>query len=174
MAKVLILNQDYSALTICSIQKAFILVYLNKAEIVSESKKGVLRSISRVFPRPSVIRLNRYVNLPYKGIVLSRHNIFKRDEHKCQYCGAFTDLTLDHVQPRSRSGKSSWTNLVTACKSCNSKKGDRTPEEAGMPLKYPPFKPSFIMFLRDLSGKMEDDWEPFLGKKKEREKNLVE
>ncbi len=165
MGKVLILNQDYSALTICSVQKAFILVYLNKADIVSVSSEGEIRTVTRTFPRPSVIRLHKYVSLPYKGVILSRQNIFRRDGQECQYCGATTDLTLDHVLPRSRGGKSSWTNLVTACKSCNSKKGDLTPEEAGMPLKRKPIKPSFIMFLRDFSGKIEKDWEMFLGKK---------
>jgi 5-methylcytosine-specific restriction endonuclease McrA len=165
MGKVLILNQDYSALTICSIQKAFILVYLSKADIISESSQGGIQTVTRTFPRPSIIRLHKYVNLPYKGVILSRQNIFKRDNHQCQYCGATNDLTLDHVLPRSRGGKSSWTNLVTACKACNSKKGDLTPEEAEMPLPRKPFKPSFIMFLRDFSGKIEKEWETYLGKK---------
>lgn len=173
MGKVLILNQDYSALTICSVQKAFILVYLNKADIVSESAQGGIQTISRTFPRPSVIRLHRYVNLPYKGVVLSRQNIFKRDNHQCQYCGITTDLTLDHVLPRSRGGKSSWTNLVTACKTCNSKKGDLTPEEAQMPLMRKPFKPSFIMFLRDFSGKIEKEWECYLGKSKSNKEEIL-
>ena len=114
---------------------------------------------------PSIIRLYRYVNLPYKGVMLSRQNIFKRDGGKCQYCGVTTDLTLDHVIPRSKGGRSTWDNLVTACKSCNSKKGDYTPEEAGMPLARQPFKPSFIMFLRDFSGPIEENWKPYLGKK---------
>ncbi|GAB4128309.1 MAG: HNH endonuclease [Raineya sp.] len=173
MGKVLILNQDYSAFTICSIQKAFILVYLNKADIVSESPQGGIKTVSRTFPRPSVIRLHKYVHLPYKGVVLSRQNVFKRDNYQCQYCGATTDLTLDHVLPRSRGGKSSWTNLVTACKTCNSKKGDLTPEEAQMPLNRKPFKPSFIMFLRDFSGKIEKEWELYLGKSKAKEEQLL-
>jgi 5-methylcytosine-specific restriction endonuclease McrA len=163
--KVLILNQDYSALTVCSVQKAFILVYLNKAELVSEARNLLLRSVSSTFPMPSIIRLYKYVNLPYKGVMLSRQNIFKRDHHVCQYCGTSEDLTLDHVLPKSRGGKSSWDNLVTACKSCNSKKGDFTPEEAGMPLRMKPFKPSFIMFLRDFSGHIDEEWVPYLGKK---------
>jgi len=82
-------------------------------------------------------------------------------------------LTLDHVLPRSRGGKSSWTNLVTACKTCNSKKGDLTPEEAQMPLRRKPFKPSFIMFLRDFSGKIEKEWEIYLGKNKERQEEAL-
>lgn len=162
--KVLILNQDYRALTICSVQKAFILVYLRKAELVAEAQDKQIQTVNSSFPLPSIIRLNRYVNLPYKGVMLSRQNIFKRDGNKCQYCGAVQDLTLDHVLPRSRNGKSSWENLVTACKSCNSKKGDYTPDEAKMPLVRPPFKPSFLMFLRDFSGPLEESWQPYLGK----------
>lgn len=163
--KVLILNQDYTALTICTVQKAFILVYLKKAEMISENKNQPLRTVSSTYPMPSIIRLFRYVNLPYRGVMLSRQNIFKRDGNACQYCGSPHDLTLDHVLPKSRSGRSTWDNLVTACKNCNSKKGDSTPEEADMPLKRPPFKPSFIMFLRDFSGAIDEEWKQYLGKR---------
>ena len=163
--KVLILNQDYSALTVCSVQKAFILVFLNKAELITENKNRFLRTVTASFPLPSIIRLYKYVNLPYKGVMLNRQNIFKRDGNRCQYCGTHEDLTLDHVLPKSRSGKSSWDNLITACKSCNSKKGDCTPEEAGFTLIQKPFKPSFIMFLRDFSGHIDEEWVPYLGKK---------
>jgi len=163
--KVLILNQDYTALTICSVQKAFILVYLKKAELVNEANGFQLRSINHSFPMPSIIRLYKYVHLPFKGVMLSRQNIFKRDGNRCQYCGSTFDLTLDHVLPSSRGGRSSWDNLITACKKCNSKKGDFTPEEANMQLDRKPFKPSFIMFLRDFSGHIDDDWKPYLSKK---------
>jgi HNH endonuclease len=162
--KVLILNQDYRALTVCSVQKAFILIYLNKAEMVAEYQGLQLSTISSTYPMPSIIRLHRYVNLPYRGVMLSRQNIFRRDGNRCQYCGTSQDLTLDHVMPRSRGGKSTWDNLVTACKSCNSKKGDYTPDEAKMPLARPPFKPSFLMFLRDFSGHIDENWKPYLGK----------
>ena len=120
--KVLVLNQDYSALTICSMPKAFLLVYLNKAELIAESTSEKLHSIHQTFPYPSVIRLNRYVYFPYKGVVLSRQNIFKRDGNQCQYCGSSDHLTLDHVIPKSRQGRTSWDNLITACKYCNSKR----------------------------------------------------
>ncbi len=163
--KVLVLNQDYNALTICTVQKAFILVYMNKAELVSRSETDFLRTVSTTYPFPSIIRLHRYVHLPYKGVVLSRGNIFRRDSHRCQYCYAAEELTLDHVVPKSRGGRSSWDNLVTACKRCNSKKGDFTPQEANMKLAAEPYKPSFIMFLRDFSGFIAEDWKPYLNKK---------
>ncbi|MDH4461471.1 MAG: HNH endonuclease [Spirosomataceae bacterium] len=168
--KVLVLNQDYSALTVCSVPKAFLLVYLNKADLVSESESEQLHSISASYPMPSVIRLHRYVYMPYKGVMLSRQNIFKRDLGTCQYCGSKEDLTLDHVQPKSRGGRTTWDNLTTACRRCNSRKGDLTPEEAGMHLASKPFKPSFVMFLRDFGGTHEASWLPYLGKK---EKMLV-
>lgn len=163
--KVLVLNQDYSAFSICSVPKAFLLVFLKKADLVCEDANEKLHSISQTFSLPSVIRLHRYVYLPYKGMMLSRQNIFKRDGNHCQYCGATSHLTLDHVYPKSRGGKTSWDNLVTACKNCNAKKGDLTPEEAKMPLKMKPYKPSFIMFLRDFSGNVEENWLPFIGRK---------
>lgn len=163
--RVLVLNQDYSALSVCSVPKAFLLVYLRKADLLIESSTEKLHSISEAFPMPSVIRLHRYVYMPYKGIMLSRQNIFRRDRNRCQYCGSGDDLTLDHVMPRSRGGRSSWDNLATACKRCNSRKGDHTPEEAQMPLAQKPFKPSFIMFLREFSGAIAEEWQPFLGLK---------
>ncbi|MES2734607.1 MAG: HNH endonuclease [Bacteroidota bacterium] len=163
--KVLILNQDYSALTVCTVPKAFILVYLKKAELVSEASDLQLRSVSHTFPMPSVIRLFNYVHLPYKGVMLTRQNVFKRDGHRCQYCGMGEELTLDHVVPRSRGGQSKWDNLTTACKRCNSRKGDYTPEEARMHLTSKPFKPSFVMFLRDFSGPVDEKWQPYLSRK---------
>jgi 5-methylcytosine-specific restriction endonuclease McrA len=163
--KVLVLNQDYTALSICSVPKAFLLVYLHKAELVAESSNLHLRTVSDVFPMPTVIRLHRYVNLPYKGVMMTRQNIFKRDSHSCVYCGTHEDLTLDHVIPKSKGGKTSWDNLATACKRCNTKKGDFTPEDANMPMRHRPFKPSFIVFLRDYSGSTEESWLPFLAKR---------
>jgi 5-methylcytosine-specific restriction endonuclease McrA len=162
--RVLILNQDYSALTVCSVQRAFLLVFLRKAELIADVKDQSLRTVSTSYPMPSIIKLNGYVRLPYRGVLLNRQNIFKRDGNKCQYCGATNHLTLDHVMPRSRGGASSWDNLITACRNCNSKKGDFTPEEAGMLLKQKPYKPSFLIFLRDLSGNVDEQWYPYLGK----------
>lgn len=165
--KVLVLNQDFTALSICSVPKAFLLVYMNKAELISEDVRARLRSVSTTFPMPSIIRLNRYVNRPFRhgGVVLNRHNIFKRDNHRCQYCHSAKDLTIDHVHPKSRGGKTSWDNLVTACRVCNGRKGDFTPEEAGMQLRQRPFKPSFVMFLRDFSDRISEDWMLYLGQR---------
>ncbi len=162
--RVLVLNQDYTPLTLCSVSRAFLLVYLEKAELLAADKNAFLHSVSASFPKPSVIKIKNYVHVPYKGVVLTRYNIFKRDGYQCQYCGTTKDLTLDHLIPRSKGGKSTWNNLVTACKRCNSKKGDSTPQEAGLVLKKPPFKPSYVMFLKNSAGAVRDDWEPYLKK----------
>lgn len=160
--KVLILNADFQALGICNVYRAFLLVYMDKAEIIIESEHFHLRTVDRNYAAPSVIRLHKYINIPYKGVMMSRQNVFRRDNYACLYCGDKENLTLDHVIPRSRGGQSTWKNLVTACKTCNSKKGDKTPDEALMPLPYQPFKPSFIVFLKHYSGKNTENWRPFL------------
>jgi 5-methylcytosine-specific restriction endonuclease McrA len=162
MMGVLVLNQDFTPLALCHVNRAFLLIFNAKAELVSESKSRVLRSISQSYPCPSVIKLNRYVNLPYRSVILNRHNIFKRDQNKCQYCGQTQDLTLDHLIPRSRGGKSIWTNLVTACLSCNAKKGDKLISEIDLILHKNPIKPSFVMFLKNLNHQKQNEWAPFL------------
>ena len=74
--KVLVLNQDYSPITVCSVQRAFLLVYLEKAELINTVKDNFLRTVSKSFPLPAVIRINKYINIPYRGVALTRHNIF--------------------------------------------------------------------------------------------------
>ena len=137
-SRVLVLNQDNSPLMVCSVERAFILVFLKKSELVRPANGHRLHSVTQSFPMPSVIRLNRYVNAPYKGVNLTRQNIFKRDNFECQYCGTRRDLTVDHVVPRAKGGGDTWMNLVAACKRCNAKKGDYTPEEASMALRKNP------------------------------------
>ena len=163
--KALVLNQDYSPISICSIQRAFVLVFMDKVEMISSFNGHKLHSVNSEFAIPAVIRLQRYINVPYKNVELTRHNVFRRDDFNCQYCGKETDLSIDHLIPRSKGGKSNWKNLVTACKTCNSIKGDDTPEAKGLTLKNLPFKPSYVMFLREFSGYRYDEWRPFLGTK---------
>ncbi|MAJ51189.1 MAG: HNH endonuclease [Flammeovirgaceae bacterium] len=162
---VLVLNQDFTPLALCQVNRAFLLIFNAKAELVRESRSRVLRSISKNYPYPSVIKLNRYVNIPYRSVILNRHNIFKRDQSQCQYCGKTRDLTIDHLIPRSRGGKSVWTNLVTACLSCNTKKGNKLISETDLILNKNPIKPSFIMFLKNLNDQKINEWTPFLEQK---------
>lgn len=160
--RVLVLNQDYSPMAVCTVQRAFLLIYLEKAELLNSVKDHFLRTVSRNYPMPSVIRINHYITVPYKGVVMTRQNIFKRDNYECQYCGVNRDLTLDHVMPRSRGGRSNWKNLVTACKRCNTRKGDFTPQEAEMKLMNVPYKPSYLVFIRESSGFVQEEWRPYL------------
>ncbi len=162
MNSVLVLNQDYTPLTLCSVQRAFLLIYLEKAELLEGMADKALRSVNQTFPYPSVIRIYDYKHVPYRGVVLTRYNLFKRDGYSCQYCGTSKDLTLDHVVPKSKGGKSSWTNLVTACKHCNSRKGDETPEKVGLTLSKNPVKPSYLVFLKSSAGRLQQDWHKYL------------
>ena len=143
-------------------RRAIVLAFLGKAEIVSKVNGKKIHSVYRSFDYPSIVRLALYVRVPYKRIILSRKNILRRDNHKCQYCGSGLHLTIDHIIPKSRGGEDSWENLITACIKCNNKKGNRTVEEAGMHLRTNPKKPSHITFMKSVAGNMEDSWKPFL------------
>lgn len=159
---VLVLNQDYRAVCVTSVERALVLVLLQKAELVEASGGRAVRSPSVKYPWPSVVRLKVFVRVPYKKILLSRKNVIRRDHHRCQYCGARERLTIDHVLPKSRGGPDTWENLVAACTRCNNRKGNRTPEEAGMPLARKPFRPSHVMFIRDYIGRLDEAWKPYL------------
>lgn len=160
--EVLVLNQDYQPLSVCSVQRSVKLLFLEKAELLHEHPELVLRTVDDEFSYPSVIRLRRYIRIPYARIALSRRNIMKRDRYTCQYCGLKSGLTLDHVMPKSRGGRDSWENLVTACDECNVKKGNRTPDEAHMPLRTKPYRPIHITFFQNLLGGVQEDWKPYL------------
>ena len=137
--KVLLLNASYEALGIVSIPRAVRLVWKRSAEVVELDGDRVLRSQHFVFAAPSVIRLIEYVDVRGRQGRSStkRSRILMRDRHRCQYCGTRGngfELTIDHIVPRSRGGRTTPDNLCAACFSCNQRKGDRTPEEARMPL----------------------------------------
>ena len=145
--KIIVLNADYSPIHYASFKKGYNLVYKGKAEIIVSDDEDIL-VLTKKKKRPKVIRLTKYVNLPYRRMNLSKHNIFKRDGFACMYCGDDTNLTLDHVMPKSRGGENTWKNLVACCSKCNNKKDDRTPKEAGMKLRRKPLIPT----LTDLLG----------------------
>lgn len=162
-ARVLLLNQSYEPLTICNVKKAMILIFLGKAELIANNEKKHIHTISKTFPWPSIIRLNGYIKVPYKRIILTRRNILKRDNHKCVYCGrGDLPLTIDHIIPKSKGGDDSWDNLVSACLPCNNKKGDRTPDEADMILRVKPYVPNHIIFIKNNAGRVEETWKPYL------------
>jgi 5-methylcytosine-specific restriction endonuclease McrA len=139
MQKVLVLNASNEPLNLCDWHRAVRLICKGKAEIVERNG----RLLAPGFPMPRVIRLRSYVYRPFKALAPNRENVIHRDRRTCQYCGRKKKgLTLDHVLPRSRGGRDTWTNLVAACHACNERKDDRTPEEAGMPLLSVPYKPT--------------------------------
>lgn len=159
----LVLNQSYEPITLCAVKKAIVLLYLNKAEIIAERNHKRIRGISVSFAWPSVIRINRYINASFKKVILTRKNIFRRDSYKCLYCGrSDIPLTVDHIIPKSKGGGDSWENLATACVKCNNIKGNRMPQEANMILKLKPYKPHFIMFIKNTVGKIDESWKPYL------------
>ena len=141
--KVLVLNADYQPMNTTSFKKGCKLVYKGKAEILVLDEDNHVVTSRLTEARPKVIRLLRYIYLPYRQVNLTKQNIFKRDGHKCGYCESKENLTLDHILPRSRGGGNSWENLVTCCTRCNGKKDDRTPAEAGMKLRVVPHAPTF-------------------------------
>jgi len=150
-------------MSVISARKAIVLLYLGKAELLETLEGKQLRSVSLAMPFPSVLRLGVYIRLPYKNIILSRKNILRRDGHRCQFCGrGDLTLTLDHVFPLSRGGEDTWENLVCACVNCNNRKGDRTPEEAAMPLRRRPMRPNHVTFIRQFVGTVNERWKPYL------------
>jgi 5-methylcytosine-specific restriction endonuclease McrA len=159
--KVLVLNSDYIPINITNLKRGFRLVLNGKAEVVSELDEPLV-SATKTFRKPIVIRLYKYVYIPFRKVQLNRYNIYKRDGHKCVYCGSKKDLTLDHVTPKSKGGKNTWKNLVTCCGSCNVKKGDRRPSECGMVMSIKPHKPGFFTFINNFSGKVHESWRPYI------------
>jgi 5-methylcytosine-specific restriction endonuclease McrA len=145
--KILVLNSTYEPLQFCSARRAIIMVLSGRAENI-ESDGFVVRSPSVSYPLPAVIRVLNIVRRKKKrGIAFSKKNILRRDNFTCQYCGKTNNiLTVDHVQPKSRGGKTNWTNVVVACKPCNLKKGNQNLHETEMQLRKTPSKPDFLYF----------------------------
>jgi 5-methylcytosine-specific restriction endonuclease McrA len=159
---VLVLNASYEPLNVCSVRRAHVLVFKGKAEIL-EAHTRELRSATDTFHWPHVIRLLHYVRVPrLVQRKISRRALFARDGWRCQYCGAGTKLTLDHVVPRSRGGDSDWENVVTSCAPCNLRKGDRLPEEASMSLHARPRTPAPALFVTLSAPAIPDRWQPYL------------
>ena len=137
--RVLLLNQTYEPLGTVSVARAIIMTFKNSVTVEEWDGNRVLRSVHEEFPVPSVIRRRTYINIRRRREQsgMKRLRIYMRDKFRCQYCGdkkGVTELTLDHILPRSRGGDNSPVNIVTACIPCNNRKSNRTPEEARMPL----------------------------------------
>ncbi len=162
---VLVLNQNYEPLNVCNLRRALVLVIDGKAEILEEHPSWIC-SPRRVFPSPSVIRMVYLIRRPRPRVKLTRREVFIRDNFTCQYCGRQgSDLTIDHIIPRSRGGGHSWDNLVSACKSCNHRKGGKSLSQARMDLRTVPAEPRAGMYYtieRRLDSHVVEAWWKFL------------
>jgi 5-methylcytosine-specific restriction endonuclease McrA len=163
---VLVLNASYEPINICAARRALVLVLKGVAAAEEESNQAV-HSARHIVRLPTVIRLLEYRRIPHQTRALSRKNILMRDRYTCQYCLRTlpsSELTLDHVIPRSRAGESAWENLVACCHPCNNRKGNRTPEEAGMKLSRQPrpFSLHTSRHLMRLLGKSDEQWRKYL------------
>ena len=161
-SNVLLLNQNYEPLTVCSARRAIVMMFQGKVQLIETANGRKIRSVSSVFDLPSVVRLWHYRKVPHKRIMLTRKNVIARDHHRCQYCGTGKGpMTVDHIVPRMMGGGDTWDNLVCACFRCNNRKGNRTPEAAGMRLLKRPSRPSLIAFLQR-NIRVAEQWRPYL------------
>jgi len=160
MARSLVLNATYEPLCVVSSRRAVLLVLTDKAETV-HGTGHVFRSERLTIEEPSVVRLQRFVRVPFqRRRSINRRAVFARDEHRCQYCGAPAD-SLDHVVPRSRGGEHTWENVVAACSRCNTHKRDRLLHETSMRLVRKPSTPKATTWLL-LDRTVPDQWVPYL------------
>jgi len=164
---VLVLNYTYEPLHFTNAKRAITLMLAGKAESVEASPR-VVRSPSRSFHLPAVIRLAAYIRKPFlERVAFNKKNILRRDGYTCQYCHRRGErLTVDHIMPRSRGGDTSWTNVVAACLRCNLRKGNRLPHEVGMRLAREPVHPKFLfstnMLRHPHASSLLDSWRKYL------------
>ncbi len=162
---VLVLNATYEPLSVVSVKRAVVLLLKEKAELI-EAAEAKLRSEHCILPRPLVIRLVYFVKIPHRiTLPVTRRGVLARDHYTCQYCRVMPsrkDLTMDHVLPRSRGGKTTWENVVTACDKCNGRKGSRTPLEANMTLLNIPKRPRYIAIAALTSMEAREAWGKYM------------
>jgi 5-methylcytosine-specific restriction endonuclease McrA len=190
-SSVLVLNRTYLAVHVIGVRRAFSLLCRELAEVIhiedgqyanydfhswrevsemrsrfKEPHQDWIRAVNFEIQVPRVIRLLSYDRLPRQTIRFNRRNIFARDGNRCQYCGKrfiTSELSLDHVKPRSQGGDTTWENIVCCCVKCNVKKGGRTPEQAHMHLIRPPVKPKRSPMLSiKLGNPKYESWKSFL------------
>ncbi len=190
-ASVLVLNKFYMAVHVIPVRRAFCLLFKDLAEVVTlddgcynsfsfqswrevsraralykEPDDEFIRTVQFEIQVPRVIRLMTYDRFPRQKVKFNRRNIFARDNNRCQYCGKrfpTSELSLDHIMPRSRGGLATWLNIVCACLKCNVRKGGRTPWEAGMRLIREPEQPRTSPALHlKLTNRRYKSWKTFL------------
>lgn len=184
---VLVLNKNWNPIQTTSVREAVGLVAKGSAWVLephtyerhdllswndvsrakNEFEDARIRSQYLALVPPEVIVLTGYQGLGERAVVFSRRNLFKRDRYTCQYCGCQPgpqELTVDHIFPKSRGGKSTWENCILACVACNKKKANRTPAEAGMTMRKVPKKPSWKTLAQVHPKQRRESWEQFLGR----------
>ena len=191
---VLVLNRFYMAIRVVNVRRAMTLLYRGCAEVITieegsysnydfdawcevsqllalekQADEDYLQAVSFEIQVPRIVRLTRYDKFPKTSVRFNRKNLFARDDHRCQYCGQTRpvgQLSLDHVVPRSHGGKTTWENIVCSCTSCNSKKGGRTPSQAGMRLLSEPAKPQGVPALTiQIDDPRYSSWKTFVAEK---------
>ena len=168
---ILLLNASYEPLSVIPYRRAMSLLMRERVDAATEETIP-LRGVSNTLHIPRVIRLRRYINVPKRGARWSRKGVMRRDKYKCIYCGLEAgqmrkgrimqrdDFTIDHVRPRSQGGRNTWSNTACACPSCNQRKGNRMPNEAGMKLLWEPKTPRVDYLVA--SGEVPDSWRFYL------------
>jgi 5-methylcytosine-specific restriction endonuclease McrA len=163
LVPVLVLNANFEPIHVCSTRRAISLILTGRASLILNGR-GEIKTVSRSYPLPSIIRLEKMIRRPRPRVKLTKREVLRRDAYTCQYCGQHTlSLTVDHVTPRHMGGQHTWDNLVAACPSCNHRKGGRTLEQAQMRLLHRPCEPpssAEYLFGRHLTDNYE--WLPFV------------
>src|SRR5437763_14407873 len=163
VGRVLVLNATYEPINVCTVRRAVVLLLKDKAEMIKRAE-WELHSATSSMARPMVIRLVTYVRIPRdtRRRKITRRAVFARDDWTCQYCGSRSNLTVDHVVPRSKGGASSWDNIVASFAPCNRRKGNALPRQAGMRLLRQPRTPSPHVFIQVASPTIPAAWRQYL------------
>ena len=159
----LVLNATFEPINVCTVRRAVVLLLKEKAEMIERGERD-LHSASANMSRPVVIRLVSYVKIPRDTHrrKITRRAVFARDDWTCQYCGSRSNLTVDHVVPRSKGGSSNWENIVASCAPCNRRKGNTMLRHSGMQLARPPRTPSPHVFIQVASPTIPTAWRTYL------------
>ena len=159
---VLLLNNTFEPLNIITVKRALRLIFTEKVEVLEHNGKPIRSAVSFV-DLPLVIRMQYRISRPHYAVKFTKKSVFQRDQHRCQYCGLVgKEITIDHIVPKSQGGPTTWTNVVTACKTCNNKKGDRSLQDTKMKLMKVPREPKFLPYLRFTKPNHHEAWEKYL------------
>lgn len=183
--RTLVLNRSWLAISTTTVRKALSLVYMRAASVIcpktyethdfeSWSDMAVardepcIRTVTMRLKLPEIIVLRSYNQLPRRNVPFSRRNLYRRDTYTCQYCGArpgSEELTIEHIVPRSRGGRTTWENCVLACVECNKRKAHRPLHETGMHLQRPPKVPHWSWDAEIAVGRRRASWDHFLSER---------